>query len=223
MKPIIGKHGLIIMGITLQSAVIVWLVYLQLHQKQLGQRIDPFDPQVIEQMSQTQEDLTTRTAAIEQRQHDQGTEQQLAEMLLLQEETSQQLKQLQGLRTESDELRALISARLESLELDVARLKEQQAKAVQQPAIAKPAATPKRTTAWPPSLPVLPFTLISIEKRAGESFASVAPNNAARLDQVRLLKSGESLENWRLVRIEPAGKAVFFGFGQQHVVSSLQE
>ncbi|WP_313025503.1 hypothetical protein [Pseudomonas lopnurensis] len=128
------------------------------------------------------------------------------------------------------ELRVVLAAKMEELAEDFAALKkaakpippplpstQQQRRAVPVPAarVAKRPATPK-----PAPTPSPPFVVLGIETRAGEPFASVARDGAARLDEVQLLRAGEAYNSWKLLRLEPENNAaVFLAGGQERVVS----
>jgi small-conductance mechanosensitive channel len=200
-------------------AAIGWLGYLQMQQQQFETRIQTLDPALIETISTAQTDQAARLAALENQQDGPATREQLNRLRQWQSETVAQLQNLEAMHREGEALYAVLNERLGSLEQDALKLKELHANAT--PAVLttanpKAATQPPRKRAAPVSTP---FTLVGIETRADESFASIAPTDSFRLDQVRLLKSGESYQDWRLLRVEPAGKAVFVRDGREQVVS----
>ena len=208
-----------VIGIVVSLALMIgWLSYLQLNQHRIQTRIEPLDPAVIEDVATAQNDHSARLTAIEVQQADKTTEEQLARLQQFQSETAVQLQTLESMRRESEALYAVVSERLTSLEQDLKHLKDQ-AKPVTTSNLAKSAVVTARQLTKRPSPLLAPFTLIGIETRADESFASIAPNGSSRLDQVQLLKSGESYQSWQLLRLEPPGRAVFISNGQESVVS----
>lgn len=220
MKRKVSTRGAVIGGVLLLNlAAVGWLGYLHLQQQQIRTRIAPLDPAVIETISTAQTAQAAKLVAIESQHANTATKEQIDQLLQWQSETVAQLQKLETMHREGEALHAVLNERLGSLEQDVVKLKELHAKAT---TVVLPAANPKAATqprhkrAAPVSTP---FTLVGIETRAAESFASIAPTGSYRLDQVRLLKSGESYQEWRLLRVEPAGKAVFVRDGREQVVS----
>lgn len=193
-----------------------WLSYLQVNQGRLQERLSPFDPHVIENVVSQQADQSARLAAVETRQNESSIEEQVSDLQKTQSALTLQLQTLDSARLESETLYAAVDERLGSLEKDLTRLRELTAKPTALPAPTTKISSQARKRAV---LQPMPFTLIGVETRADESFVSIAPEGSSRLEQIQLLKSGESFQNWRLLRIEPAGKAVFVSNGQERAVS----
>jgi hypothetical protein len=62
-----------------------------------------------------------------------------------------------------------------------------------------PPSVVKKTPRPPkPSKPSVPFTMLGIEHRGGESFLAVSPLQNAQLQDVQLLRPGESRAGWQL-------------------------
>ena len=82
----------------------------------------------------------------------------------------------------------------------------------------------RRTTPSPPAEPkpdaqpaevMPPFAVLALEARAGEQFLSLLPLGSRSLADARLLRVGESFENWRLAALD-ANAATFQHDGRQH-------
>ncbi|MHB0818478.1 hypothetical protein ACYCFK_09380 [Stutzerimonas stutzeri] len=153
-----------------------------------------------------------------------GTAAQLGALDVRVEEVEQISSAIGTSLVDASELRLVVTARLDQLSEEVASLKRAattkpaprpavqplQSKSSSSARVAKAASKPTPT---PP-----PFTLLGIETRAGESFASVARNDAQSLDEVQLLRRGEAFQSWRLLRVEDHA-AVFVAGGEERVVS----
>lgn len=81
--------------------------------------------------------------------------------------------------------------------------------------------------AKPSTKPVLkplspPFTVLGIESRGGEMFASIAPSHSKSysLSQVKLLRIGDSYKNWHLRNIK--NNAVVFNVGTRQQVITIR-
>lgn len=169
------------------------------------------------ELSQEVGSLLTTTAA------------RLGEIDVQVEELNQVARAFSSSHTDTLEMRVVLAAQVEQLTEDVASLKRTANAPTSQPA---PAVQPQRRAAPPPASRIAksakatpqpvqtppPFVLLGIETRAGEPFASVARNGAARLDEVQLLRAGEAYQSWKLIRLEDHS-AVFFAGGEERVVS----
>lgn len=121
------------------------------------------------------------------------------------------------------ELRVVLAAQIQQLSDDVSALKKQSTAKPSSPA-PRPASQPRPrpsssrvAKSSPPTPP--PFVLLGIETRAGEPFASVAANDAARLEDVQLLRAGEAFKSWRLIRVDGQAAVFFAPEGRERVVS----
>lgn len=69
---------------------------------------------------------------------------------------------------------------------------------------------------------VPPFELVGRELRGGESFLSVMPTGATRLSQVRVLRPGDTVDDWQLLSLD-AHMAVFEVKGQTRTLMLPKE
>ncbi len=67
---------------------------------------------------------------------------------------------------------------------------------------AKPASTRSRRSAAKPTPAALPFTIVGIELRGGESFLSITPTAPSSTAAIEVLHPGETEAGWRLEAIE---------------------
>lgn len=75
------------------------------------------------------------------------------------------------------------------------------------------------TTAKPIVRPLKPnFAIVGIESRGGQLFVAVAPSSSAKLNQITLLREGDSYRGWQLKTIR-TNAAVFNVSGRQQVIS----
>ena len=95
--------------------------------------------------------------------------------------------------------------------LDEIEARTQRARQVSPPAA--PAPRPPQTESVQPRIVEPPFRLLGTELRAGERFLSVAPEGAASLSAVRILRPGEIESGWRLESLD--GHTAVFSFEGQ--------
>lgn len=62
------------------------------------------------------------------------------------------------------------------------------------------------------------FAIVGIESRGGQLFVAVAPSSSAKLNQITLLREGDSYRGWQLKTIR-TNAAVFNVSGRQQVIS----
>ncbi|MFD1260419.1 MULTISPECIES: hypothetical protein [Entomomonas] len=75
------------------------------------------------------------------------------------------------------------------------------------------------TTAKTVVRPLKPnFAIVGIESRGGQLFVAVAPSSSAKLNQISLLREGDSYRGWQLKTIR-TNAAVFNVGGRQQVIS----
>ena len=99
----------------------------------------------------------------------------------------------------------VVFERLNRLDEQITRLSNPPAPATKKPS------PPTHTK--PPSPPAPEFILLGVELRGGERLLSVAPKNSPHLQNVRLLRVGESMSGWRLQRFDEH-EAIFEAQGQ---------
>ncbi|UYZ83093.1 hypothetical protein MTZ49_10815 [Entomomonas sp. E2T0] len=67
---------------------------------------------------------------------------------------------------------------------------------------------------------VPPFSVLGIESRGGELFVSVAPSKSYSLNQIKLLRTGDSYRSWQLKSIRT--NAVVFNVGTRQQVITIR-
>lgn len=214
------RNRFIIVGIALQSLVIVWLAGLHWSHHGLRQQTGAFNAEQLSQVTQDQAELSTRTNTLESRLDAYANDPRFAALSALQSETSEHSQTLSSLHDELARLRFLVETQISELENRIGQLQHQHNQATQSTVAAQPA---RRPTASSNKVRQPPFSLVGLETRAGETFAALAPRGASRLDELRLIKTGEHFDDWRLLRIEPNGKAVFSVDGRTHTVGMHQQ
>jgi hypothetical protein len=68
----------------------------------------------------------------------------------------------------------------------------------------------------------VPFALIGLEYRGGESFLAVSPLQNAQLQNVQLLRPGDSQEGWRLETLTSENAHFILPDGRRHVAKLAQ-
>ena len=214
------RNRLIIVGIALQSLVIVWLAGLHWSHHGLQQQTGAFNAEQLSQLIQAQAELSTRASTLESRLDACANDPRFAALSALQSQTDEHSQTLSSLHDELAGLRFLVETQISELENRIGQLQHQHNQAAQSKVAAQPA---RRPTASSNKVRQPPFSLVGLETRAGETFAALAPRGASRLDELRLIKTGEHFGDWRLLKIEPNGKAVFSIDGRIHTVGMHQQ
>ena len=214
------RNRLIIAGIALQSLVIVWLAGLHWSHHGLQQQTGAFNAEQLSQITQAQAELSTRASTLESRLDAYANDPRFAALSALQSQTDEHSQTLSSLNDELAGLRFLVETQISELENRIGQLQHQHNQATQSKVAAQPAGRP---TASSNKVRQPPFSLVGLETRAGEIFAALAPRGASRLDELRLIKTGEHFDDWRLLKIEPNGKAVFSVDGRTHTVGMHQQ
>lgn len=84
---------------------------------------------------------------------------------------------------------------------------------VDSPVVAKPKQPVVKTL-------VPPFSVVGIESRGGELFVSVAPSKSYSLNQIKLLRTGDSYRSWQLKSIRT--NAAVFNVGTRQQVINIR-
>lgn len=136
------------------------------------------------------------------------------------DELKKNVADLQGAGSD-DEILAL-KAQIESIEEGIKALEKRvtaiNVQRLSQSSRTAPSAAKKSQKPAKPVVLTPPFQVIGIEVRGGERFLSIAPQGASRLNQVSLIRPGDTQQAWRLESIG-AATAQFQVNGTQQVVS----
>lgn len=116
-------------------------------------------------------------------------------------------KQVAGLQNREDDPEAVaLKAQVESIQTTLNTLSQrlESVAARNTPPSARPA-LPQKRSVKPKPVPTLtpPFDTVGIEVRGGERYLSVAPSGSTRLDQLVLIRPGDTLQAWHLERLGP--------------------
>jgi len=136
---------------------------------------------------------------------------QSAEQAVLSEaiQTAQQLAQsAQTVATAGEERFGTLQAQLALLEQRIQAPKPT-------PVAAKPVAA--RPAVAKPQALIPPFRVLDVETRGGESFLAIAPAGSRILNDIRLMREGDSLYGWQLASLSPQ-RAVFAVGNRRHTV-----
>jgi hypothetical protein len=120
--------------------------------------------------------------------------------------------------TQAESALAEVKQSLQDVQNRIAQVEATVATVAARPAPAPaPAARPRPVSPPPVSqVPVAPpppqpeFRVLGVEMRGGERFLAIAPPSATTLDQIRLLRVGDSNGMWLLQSIDPSIKTATF-------------
>ncbi|MFK4135367.1 methyl-accepting chemotaxis protein [Pseudomonas luteola] len=186
----------------------------------LAARVDQVDPSnQIEQFTSRLDEIESSTKAVN---FELQKAVPMADFNTAIKATSAQLdniqRQLEGAKPSASQEEFLsLQARVESLETDLHGMQKRMIFAQNRPA---PTSAERKIAIARQKKPIVlapPFQVIGVESRGSERFLAIAPFGSTRLDDIQLIRPGDSSQQWQLKSLGDSTAEFLVGGNQQIV------